>query len=75
MRTGKSGSGVIRLRDQFRSELENARIVSALHRSEVAWALIHANATAVVVTSELGMIPGVEAFGAKLKATPSILTD
>ena len=75
MRTGIRGAKSIQLENQLCSGLENARIEGTLILTEVACALVHADAAAMVVTWELRVVPGVEALRTELEATPAILAD
>lgn len=62
-------------KDQLRSQLEHTRIEGTLDLPEVTGALIHADATSVVIPTELSVVPGVEAFSAELETTATTLAD
>ena len=64
-----------RLEDQLRSELEFSGIECRLDLAEVAGANVRADATVVVVTFELRVVPGVEALRPKFEAAASALAD
>ena len=61
--------------DQLQSELKFSRVECCRNRTEVAGPEIVADAAIVVVTLELGVVPGVKSLHTELDSAPSLLAD
>jgi len=61
--------------DQLQAELKFSRVESCRYRAEVAGAKVGADAAIVIVTLELGVVPGVEGFDAELDTAPALLAE